>query len=117
VLASPRDDAALCGDLRALRRAIGHALRRGDTAAIADGYLALASALTLLRRFACAARELREGIDILTAGCDVQSCTQEAVDRLGLALAALYDRAGEQQLARSAATPTDDRPTCQCAVE
>lgn len=58
------------GDLGAIREAIAGALRRGDVAAIADGYSELANAFLGQRDVAAAARELQEGIDVLTAGCD-----------------------------------------------
>lgn len=114
--ATPRSGrAAFGGHLRALRGVISRALRR-DTRAIADGYIALASALAHVRRFACAAHTLQEGIDILTAECDLNTCTRELADRIELALAALYERAGKRHLARSTAMVTDDRPTCTCAA-
>lgn len=112
-----REHAALRVDLRAARRAIGRALRRGDVEAIADGYLAFASALVRVGRSASAARELQEGIDLLAGGCSVHSPRRNMVDRLGLALAALHERAGKRQLACSAAAATDDRPTATCAID
>lgn len=105
------------GDIEAHCQSIAGALRRGDVAAIADGYLELASALVQQRRFARAARELQEGIDILTVGCDPHpSDTPPAVDRLVVALAALYDEGGNARRARSVATSIDRSPTWTSAI-
>jgi len=104
-------------DLEALRTAVGKALACGDVAQIANDYIELASALGSERRFAAAACELQKGIDILTAsrGSDVLGAPQP-VDRLFVALAALYEEAGDQQQARQVVATTDQRPTVLCAV-
>lgn len=105
--ASRRDD-----EMPAMRRAIGSALRSGDVAAIGDGYLRLGDALVGEGERATAIRELQEGIDILTAGGDPRaSDAPPAVDRLTVALAALYEAAGDRQLARHVASNIDHSPT------
>ncbi len=99
-------------DMTAMRREIGSALRRGDVAAIADGYLRLGNALGGEGEFTAAIRELQEGIDILTAGGDPRANdSPPAVDRLTLALAALYEAAGDRRRARHVATNIDHSPT------
>ena len=71
------------------RRAIGLALFSGDLDKIADGYARLADDLNSERCVAAAARELEEGIDVLTGlGGPVAA---HAVDRLVIALARLHD--------------------------
>ncbi|HEX8106514.1 MAG TPA: serine/threonine-protein kinase [Kofleriaceae bacterium] len=102
---------------RTIRQEIGGALRRGDVAAIADGYLRLGNALVGEGQFWCAIHELQEGIDVLTAGGDPRaSDAPHGVDRLAVALAALYETAGDRQLARHAATSTDHSPTWTLAI-
>ena len=91
------------GEIDRLRRRIGDALVRGDVAAIEDGYLALSNLLAHGRQFAAAVRELEEGIELLGDG--VQS------DQLAVALAALYEEAGQRQRARGLARRADQRPT------
>jgi serine/threonine protein kinase len=108
---------ASSGELEAPRRAIEDAIRTGDIAAIADGYLALANALVERHQVARAMRELQEGIDIVTEGgnpCggDSPSC----VDRLVIALAALYDDEGDPRHARHLAMSTDRSPTRTYAI-
>ncbi len=99
-------------EIEAMCREIGGALRRGDVAAIADGYLQLGNALVGEGQLASAIHEFQEGIDILTAGGDPHaSDAPPAVDRLAVALAALYEAAGDRQLARHVATSTDHSPT------
>ncbi|HEU4729834.1 MAG TPA: serine/threonine-protein kinase [Kofleriaceae bacterium] len=99
-------------DLHALRRAIGQAVARGDVAEIANGYLALASALSRQHRRAAAAFELQEGIDVVTAGRGPGALdAPHAVDQLVVALAALYEGSGDRQLARSVAASADQCPT------
>jgi hypothetical protein len=96
---------------------IGAALRRGDVAAIAEGYLRLGDALVGDGHLAGAIHELQEGIDILTAGGDPRgSDAPPGVDRLAVALVALYETAGDPRLARYAATSTDDSPTWTFAI-
>lgn len=103
---------AICGDTEAPRRAIGAALRRGDVTAIADGYLDLANALVEQDQVARAASELQEGLDVLTAGrAPGAGDTAPCVDRLVVALAALYDDAGDPRSARRLAASTDRSPT------
>jgi serine/threonine protein kinase len=103
---------AIHGDTEALRHVIAAALRRGDVTAIAGGYLELANALVEGRQVVQAAAELQEGIDVLTAGCDPRANdTPPSVDPLIVALAALYDEAGDARHARSLATSTDRSPT------
>lgn len=105
------------GDTEALRRAIGDALRRGDVAAIADGYLELANVLVERHQLVQATAELQEGIDVLTAGRDPRaSDTSAYVDRLIVALAALYDDAGDPRHARCLAASTDRSPTWTYAM-
>jgi serine/threonine-protein kinase len=58
--------AAIAPD-RALRRAIGEALVRGDAGAVARAYGALAGFLTRRNHYAAAAHELEEAIEILTS--------------------------------------------------
>jgi serine/threonine-protein kinase len=58
---------------RQLRREIGAAIASGDVPAIASGYLALARLLAGTHRERRAARELREGIDVVTAGAGLVS--------------------------------------------
>ena len=100
-----------------MRREIGGALRRGDVAAITDGYLRLGNALVGDGQLAGAIHEVQEGIDILTAGGDPRgSDAPPGVDRLTFALAALYEMAGDRQLARHAATSTDHSPTWTLAI-
>lgn len=78
--------------LRELRCLLGEALARDDVAQIADEYLAVAQLLRRERRFAAAADQLEEGIDLLTAGCEmIASERAAAVDRLKVALTALYE--------------------------
>jgi hypothetical protein len=108
---------AMLGDPEALRQQIGDALRRGDVTAIADGYLALANALVDRRQVARATSELREGIDILTAGCAARtSVAPTCVDRVIVALAALYDDDGDPRYARHLAASTDRSPTSRYAI-
>jgi hypothetical protein len=99
-------------EVKAMRREIGDALRRGDVAAIANGYLRLGNALVGEDEFATAIQELQEGIDVLTAGGDPRaSDSPPAVDRLTVALAALYEAAGDRRHARYVATKFDHSPT------
>jgi hypothetical protein len=82
-------------DPEVLRGAIGEALARGDVGAIATGYLALAGALASDRRFASAARELQEGIDVLVAGCPARAFGgRHPADQLITALAQLRGAPG-----------------------
>lgn len=104
-------------DAEAMRRAIGSALRRGDVAAIAEGYLRFGNALVREGQLASAIHELQEGIDVLTAGGDPHaSDSPPPVARLAVALAALYEAAGDRRLARHAATSTDHSPTWTSAI-
>ena len=90
------------GELALLRRRIGAALVAGDVAAVEDGYLALSGALARDHQFAAAVRELEEGIELLGTSSS---------DQLAVALAALYEEAGQRQRARRAAARVDQRPT------
>jgi serine/threonine protein kinase len=74
-----------------LRRAIGSALRDGNVTRIADGYVALSAALASEQRLAAAACELEEGIAVLST-----CASPECVDRLTVALGALYTEADQQ---------------------
>lgn len=104
--------------LELLRRAIADALRRGDVAAIVDGYLQLARALAARQQLARAASELQEALDVATAsGAAVGGDAARAVDRLVVALAALYEEAGDRRRARSVATSTDGSPTWTFAID
>jgi hypothetical protein len=85
----------------------------GDVAQIANDYIELGSE----RRFAAAACELQKGIDILTASREPDAlAAPQPVDRLVVALAALYDETGDQQQARHVVATTDQRPTVTCAI-
>jgi hypothetical protein len=82
-------------DLARLRWAIGQSIMRGDVTGIANGYLALAGALGDKQRFAAAARELQEGIDLLTAGrARSAPGARHPADRLIAELSALRDQLG-----------------------
>ena len=108
---------AVSGDPAVFRRQIGEALRRGDVPAIAEGYLALANALVARHQFARATSELQEGIDILTMGGDPrESEAPRSVEPLVVALAALYDDAGDPRHARRLAASTDRSPTWTYAI-
>ncbi|HET7501262.1 MAG TPA: serine/threonine-protein kinase [Kofleriaceae bacterium] len=104
-------------DLHDLRWAIGQAVSRGDVAEISSGYLALAGALSSQRRFAAAAYELQEGIDLVTAGRGPDALdAPRSVDQLVVALAALYEGSGDRQLARTVAASADHYPTLTCQI-
>jgi len=90
------------GELDRLRRRIGEALLHGDVSAIEDGYLALANVLAKSRQFAAAVRELEEGMELLG---------DHTRDQLSVALAALYEEAGQRQRARKLASHADQRRT------
>lgn len=77
--------------IKELRCWIGEALWRDDAVEIADGYLALAQLLRAERRFAAAAAQLEEAIDLLTADRENFDEHRAAVDRLKVALAALHE--------------------------
>ena len=76
-----------------LRGAIGDALAAGDVTQIANRYLELAHVLGGDRRFAAAARELQEGIDILSGGPAGARGASQPVSRLTAALAAVREEA------------------------
>jgi serine/threonine protein kinase len=90
------------GAFERLRRRIGDALLQGDVGAIETGYLSLASMLAKSRQFAAAVRELEEGMDLLG---------EHTSDQLAVALAALYEEAGQRQRARRLAAHADQRRT------
>lgn len=92
--------------IRELRCAIGEALARRDTAQIAQGYLELAHLLCRDRRFAAAVCQLEEGIELLTAGPGPAALDRPPVDRLVVALTALY----EAGVARQHGSPRRARP-------
>jgi len=95
-----------------LRRAIAGALLRGDVPGIADAYRALAAALARELQLGAAICELEEGIDVITAGQGPTGAQASAsLDQLVASLAALYERAGETDLARRAFESTDGRAT------
>ncbi len=73
---------------RELRRAIGDAIRAGACDRVADGYLELARHLAGRGHLIAAIDELREGLDLVSAGGNLPACA-EAERRLGLALARL----------------------------
>lgn len=78
--------------LKELRCMLGEALARDDVAQIADGYLAVAHLHRSERRFAAAASQLEEAIELLTAGhATIAGDRAAAVDRVKVALAALYE--------------------------
>jgi len=105
------------GLLDELRRAIGDALVVGDVTLIADGYVKLAASLAADRQFAAAARELEEGIDVLAAGAASEgSKLRGPLDRLLVALAALYDESGQRQRARRTAAAVDHHPTLTSSI-
>lgn len=104
--------------LEPARRAIAEAVHRGDVAAIADGYLALASDLAEHHQPARAIRELQDALDRVTAaGAAASGDAAAAVDRIVVALAALYDRTGDRRLARWVVSGVDPRPTWTFAIE
>ena len=71
--------------IESLRRAIGHGMIRGHRPQITQAYLQLAEALAADQRGSEAIRELREGIDVLSATSREDGC----VAQLSTALAAL----------------------------
>jgi serine/threonine protein kinase len=93
--------------IEGLRRAIGEALARGNVNEIAETYLTLAHGLAETSRYAAAAHELQEGIDVLGAGPSGAAYA----DRLAIALAALYEQAGDRDRARRIAAGFDRHTT------
>jgi hypothetical protein len=93
-----------------LRRSIADAMIRGDVPQLAADYLALASSFARARRFADAEHELEEGIDLMSGGRG-PSAPGEPVARLVVALASLFDEAGERERARRIAACADRQPT------
>lgn len=94
------------------RHAIGEALTRGDVVGIANGYMDLASTLARAERLTDAARELEQGIDVLSAGRGPTAPgVPKLVGRLALALAAIYEEIGERHQARRIAASADSHPT------
>jgi hypothetical protein len=80
-------------------------------------YLALASDLADSHLPARAIAELQDALDLVTAGgAPTSGDASRAVDRLVVALAALYDRTGDRRLARWVASGVDPRPTWTSAV-
>ena len=87
-------------------------------ASIADGYLRLARTLAGRRQYDRAASELQEALDVVTAGgAPVDRDAARAVDRLVVALAALYEDTGDRRLARWVATSTDGSPAWTLEVD
>lgn len=94
------------------RRAIGASIARGDIPGIARGYLRLATELASDGHHAAAARELEEGIDVISAGRGHRAAGVPAeVDELVFALANLYERAGLRERARRLVGPADRHRT------
>ena len=109
---SKHPEGALGAEIEELRQAIVDALVRGQVQEIAESYVKLATTLARNHRFARAVAELEEGIDILTAGRG-PSATEvpKSVDRLVVALAALYAEAGQRERARRIAASVDGHAT------
>ena len=106
VAASPTEPAPVVSlaPVRVAREKIGRAIRGGDVGDIADGYLALGAALRETAGPALAARELEEGVNIITGGEGPRMrSAPEPLWRLLLELALLYDAARERYRARTAA--------------
>ena len=93
--------------IEGLRRAIGEAIARGNIREIAEAYLTLAHGLVATSRYAAAAHELQEGIDVLGAS----ESSGPYADRLSIELAALYEKAGERDRARRIAAGFDRHTT------
>lgn len=84
--------------------ALRAAIMSGDVPAMVRGYLALARALVDGENLAGAAAELEEAIDVITAGCGPQAIgAPDALWRVLLTLAAVYDGLGDRSRARRAA--------------
>jgi len=95
-----------------LTRTIGGAIARGDVAAIANGYVALAAALAHELRLGAAICELEEGLDVVTAGQGPTGTdAPAAVDRLLASLAAVHELAGDPGKARRVLSSIDGRAT------
>jgi hypothetical protein len=106
IAASPTEPAppVVLAPVRAARARIGFGIRGGDVGEIADGYLALAAALRDSAGPALAARELEEGVNIITGGEGPRMRdAPEPLWRVLLELALLYDAARERYRARTAA--------------
>jgi hypothetical protein len=101
-------DAVFATRIVELRDSIGAALACGDPARIASGYLELAEALGDDREPGAAARELQEGIDILTGGRGPSAADAPVIVKpLVIALAAIHERTGDRRLARDVAADAD----------
>jgi serine/threonine protein kinase len=89
---------------RGARRLLRDAIERGDVAQIVAGYLDIARHLVDEQRLRAAAKQLEEGIDIITAGAGPSATdAPEPLWRLLLTLAAVYDGLGDRARARGAA--------------
>ncbi len=94
------------------RGALCAAIVQGDVPGIANGYLRISTELARDGHYAAAARELEEGIDLLTAGRGQQAPDAPAeVDQLVFALANLYEHAGLHDQARRLAANADRHRT------
>ncbi len=99
------------------RRALAAAIMRGDLPAIANGYLSLAARLVGEGHHGAAARELEEGIDVLSAGRGhLAPGVPAETDQLVFALANLYDHAGLRNQARRLAATADKHRTLSAAT-
>ncbi|HET9623015.1 MAG TPA: serine/threonine-protein kinase [Kofleriaceae bacterium] len=114
-----------CSDAAA--PALGHAPapdepcdeRGAGAGSISKRYLALADAYLQVRDRVAAARVLQEGINVLRARDDAASASASAsaaIDHLVIALIALYDELGAEQVAREMAIETDRSPTLVCPL-
>lgn len=78
--------------LKQLRCVIVEALACRDAEQVADGYLAISQMLIRERRYAAAAYQLEEAIELLTSGRGSKSADRPApVDHLAAVLATLYE--------------------------
>src|SRR6185503_20227510 len=83
-----------------LRRAVAHAIGRGLPQEISSAYLKLARALVGAGRIAAATAELREGIDIVTAGRGVRRGCASHAALLVIELDSLQTRSRERMPGR-----------------
>lgn len=93
-------------------RALSTAIVLGDVAGIATGYVRIAAELARDGHHGAAARELEEGIDLLSAGRGHQAPdVPPEIDQLVFALANLYEHAGLRDQARRLASNADRHRT------
>ena len=104
--------------LTRLRTAIGEANTRGANDEIAEGYLALAGAVASVAGAPAAARELEEGINIVTAGEGPRARRAPAgLWRLLIELARLHAADGDRTRARAAASHAHFQAvSCDCTA-